>query len=162
MINVLFVCTGNICRSPTAEIVLRRYADQAGLQNKIYIDSAGTHNYHIGSCPDDRSQKAALRRGFDMSELTARQFNLGDFERFHYILPMDHDHFTSLKKIRPSLFAGYLGLFMEFSENYKNEEVPDPYYGSVQGFEKVLDMVEDASKGLLKSIFEQQIHKLTL
>lgn len=159
MIKVLFVCTGNICRSPTAEIVFRHHIVQAGLQNKIHIDSAGTHDYHIGDCPDVRTQKAALKRGFDMSKLKARQVNVDDFKRFHYILPMDRDHFVILKRICPSSYTGHMQLFMEFSKSYKGEDVPDPYYGNASGFEKVLDMVEDASLGLLKAILEESQHK---
>jgi protein-tyrosine phosphatase len=152
MTKVLFICTGNICRSPTAEIVFQHHVRQARLQDAVYIDSAGTHDYHTGEAPDGRTQQAALKRGFDMSKLVARQVDTDDFHKFDYILAMDHGHLAMLKHMRPNSFTGHLGLFMEFSEIYKNSEVPDPYYGNAQGFEKVLDMVEDASRGLLEVI----------
>lgn len=143
---------GNICRSPTAEAVFRAYVAKAGLEQNILIDSAGTHDYHIGESPDRRAQHAALRRGYDMSMLRGRQAGAGDFERFDYVLAMDHDNLTILQRLRPCNTKSHLGLFLEFAQHARAREVPDPYYGGAEGFERVLDMIEDASEGLLKHI----------
>jgi len=143
---------GNICRSPTAEAVFRAYAVKAGLEQNILIDSAGTHDYHIGEPPDRRAQHAALRRGYDMSMLRGRQVGAEDFERFDYVLAMDHDNLAILQRLRPRDTKSHLGLFLEFAQHTREREVPDPYYGGAEGFERVLDMIEDASEGLLKHI----------
>jgi protein-tyrosine phosphatase len=151
-IKVLFVCMGNICRSPTAEAVFRHYVEKAGLIDCIYIDSAGTHDYHIGDVPDSRTQRAAKQRGYDMSKLRGRQVEAGDFERFDYVLAMDGANLEILQRLRPRDARNYLGLFLEFAELHSEREVPDPYYGGADGFERVLDMAEDAASGLLKHI----------
>lgn len=152
MIKVLFVCMGNICRSPTAEGVFRRQVVAAGLSDMIVIDSAGTHDYHIGKPPDNRAQQAALKRGYDLSGLRGRQVALRDFQEFDYILAMDTDNLSYLQKNCPQQQQHKLNLLMEFSENFSQRKVPDPYYGGAQGFENVLDMVEDAATGLLQKI----------
>ena len=150
--RVLFVCMGNICRSPTAEAVFRHQVEQAGLAEQILIDSAGTHDYHIGDPPDARTQRAAKLRGYDMSQLRGRQVVAGDFYRFDYVLAMDEANLDLLKRLRPRDAQSHLGLFLEFAERHADKEVPDPYYGGADGFERVLDMVEDAAAGLLRQI----------
>ncbi|MBI2311329.1 MAG: low molecular weight phosphotyrosine protein phosphatase [Betaproteobacteria bacterium] len=152
MIRVLFVCMGNICRSPTAEAVFRRQVREAGLDTEIHIDSAGTHDYHIGDEPDARAQVAAGQRGYDMTGLRARKVGREDFATFHHILAMDAYNLSLLKRACPPEHAHKLGLFMDFSERFEENEVPDPYYGGNEGFERVLDMVEDAARGLLAHI----------
>ena len=151
-VKVLFVCMGNICRSPTAEAVFRHYVEKAGLVEHIHIDSAGTHDYHIGDAPDARTQRAAMQRGYDMSKLRGRQVVAGDFVRFDYVLAMDEANLDILKRLRPHDAQGHLGLFLEFAEYHKEREVLDPYFGGEEGFERVLDMVEDAANGLLQHI----------
>jgi protein-tyrosine phosphatase len=151
-ISVLFICMGNICRSPTAEVVFRHYVERAGVSDHFVIDSAGTHDYHIGDAPDLRSKGAAKQRGYDMSDLRGRQVDIADFTRFDYVLAMDEENLSILKRLRPQNIESYLGLFLEFAQNYEEKEVPDPYYGGSDGFEHVLDLVEDAAEGLLKHI----------
>lgn len=143
---------GNICRSPTAEAVFRTRVEEAGLVQHILIDSVGTHDYHIGKPPDTRTQRAALQRGYDMSMLRGRQVEVADFTRFEYMLAMDCDNLGILKRLCPEMDRGHLGLFLEYASRHDEREVPDPYYGGADGFERVLDMVEDASEGLLRHI----------
>ncbi len=150
--KVLFVCMGNICRSPTAEAVFRHYVEMEGLADVIHIDSAGTHDYHIGEPPDSRTQRAAMQRGYDMSALRGRQVEASDFVRFDYVLAMDEANLSILENLRPNDAKGHLGLFLEFAERYNAREVPDPYFGGADGFEHVLDLVEDAAYGLLRHI----------
>jgi protein-tyrosine phosphatase len=149
---VLLVCMGNICRSPTAEGVLRHKAEAAGLMHLLYIDSAGTHDYHVGSAPDARAQKAALGRGYDLSALRGRHVSDQDFERFDYILAMDRDNLNNLQKRCPEQYKHKVRLYLTFSSRFPNLNVPDPYYGGNKGFEQVLNMVEDAADGLLAEI----------
>jgi protein-tyrosine phosphatase len=149
-INILMVCLGNICRSPTAEAVLRSIAAQEAPELLIHIDSAGTADYHIGSPPDRRSQAAAHRRGYDMSALRARRVEPADFERFDLILAMDQANFAELQRSAPRAHRERVRLFLEFAPEAHTREVPDPYYGGPNGFEEVLDLVEAASRGLLK------------
>jgi protein-tyrosine phosphatase len=156
-VSVLFVCMGNICRSPTAEAVFRNYVGKAGLLERLRIDSAGTHDYHVGDAPDARAQQAAKRRGYDLSPLRGRQVEAQDFFRFDYVLAMDNQNLVLLERLRPGDAQSHLGLFLEFSESHDEWEVPDPYYGGTDGFERVLDMVEDASKGLLQHIRQQHL-----
>jgi len=154
--SVLFVCMGNICRSPTAHGVFRKLVEDAGLQNSIEVDSAGTHSYHVGHPPDERSQQTAIRRGLDMSDLRARKAKERDFDRFDLVLAMDRDNFSILQGYTSAESAGRLHLLMDFaSDQWRTREVPDPYYGGPNGFEQVFDMVEDASRGLLQHIRDQ-------
>lgn len=151
-INVLFVCMGNICRSPTAEGVFAAQVESKKLGHLIAVDSAGTHAYHIGEGPDARSQKTALKRGIDLSALKARRAISADFEKFDYVLAMDRDNYQGLEAICPPGLEYKLHLFLSFAPNLEHEEVPDPYYGGPMGFERVLDMIEAASEGLLQEI----------
>jgi protein-tyrosine phosphatase len=153
MIKVLFICMGNICRSPTAEVVFRHQAKIAGLEKAILVDSAGTHDYHTGESPDGRAQKLAEQHGYDMKGLRARQFNAEDFNTFHYILSMDKHNLAILNYVCPPQHKYKLGMLMEYSRKFSEyEEVPDPYFGGHQGFERVLKMIEDAGEGLLHKI----------
>ncbi len=157
-ISVVFVCMGNICRSPTAEVVFRQYVERAGLENQIVIDSAGTHDYHIGALPDSRTQRAAQQRGFDMTDLRGRQVQAEDFSRFDYVLAMDKANLSILNQLMPQGSTTQAQLFLEFAHHHVEREVPDPYYGGEDGFERVLDMVEDAAAGLLQYI--RETHRL--
>jgi protein-tyrosine phosphatase len=150
-ISVLFVCMGNICRSPTAEGVFRHQVAKAGLDEQIVVDSAGTHAYHVGSPPDRRAKAAAERRGISLGELRARRVSDADFERFDYIIAMDEDNVAHLKDEAPLEHHSKVQLFLEFSSG-RQVEVPDPYYGGAAGFERVLDLVEEASQGLLETL----------
>ena len=152
MVKVLFVCMGNICRSPTAEGVFRHLVNQAGLTDQIHIDSAGTHAYHVGEPPDNRAQAAALQRSIDLSPQRARKVHSGDFEQFDYVLAMDNSNYAELQYISESHQQDKLSLFLDFAVNPDTHEVPDPYYGGDRGFEHVLDLVENASQGLLADI----------
>lgn len=149
--SVLFVCMGNICRSPTAEGVFRHYVAKAGLSERIVVESAGTHAYHVGSPPDRRAHAAAERRGISLVDIRARRVSDDDFERFDYIIAMDEDNVEHLKDQSPLEHHSKVRLFLEFSSSGQRE-VPDPYYGGAAGFERVLDLVEDASRGLLKTL----------
>ena len=152
MVRVLFVCMGNICRSPTAEGVFRHLVTNAGLAQHIYIDSAGTHAYHIGNPPDLRSQAAALKRHIDLSSQRARKVCTDDFSNFDYVLAMDNSNLEELHVICPADAKTKPNLFLHFSQQSREREVPDPYYGGDHGFEHVLDLIEDASQGLLIAI----------
>ena len=168
-VSVLFVCLGNICRSPTAHGVFQQLVDRHHLQHAIAVDSAGTGDWHIGRAPDKRSTATAAQRGYDLSVLRARQVSAEDFTRFDYILAMDAQNLRDLQSMRPANFSGELDLFLRYREGRYREgrygdsvlnEVPDPYYGESDGFEQVLDLVEDAAQGLLRAIAQQ--HQLPL
>lgn len=148
--SILFVCMGNICRSPTAEGVFRKRAQDAGLAGAVFIDSAGTHAYHIGSPPDPRSQEYAEKRGYDLSEQRARKVTASDFVKFDYVLAMDQDNLALLEAACPQQYRHKLGLFMQYAKNSDSDVVPDPYYGGGTGFDRVLDYIEDASDGLIE------------
>ena len=147
---------GNICRSPVAEGVFRHCVEKAGLAERILVDSAGTHDYHVGKPPDTRMQRAALKRGYDLSKLRGRQVTQSDFTQFDYVLAMDKANLAILHRLAPPNTATQPKLFLEYAHQHKQREVPDPYYGGADGFEQVLDMVADAAQGLLEHI---QMHK---
>ncbi|MGQ0578024.1 MAG: low molecular weight protein-tyrosine-phosphatase [Betaproteobacteria bacterium] len=153
--RVLFVCMGNICRSPTAEAVFRHVVVASGLEQKILVDSAGTHGYHLGHPPDLRTQLAAAHRGYNLVNLRARQVREQDFVDFDYIVAMDRDNLSDLRRLAPAEHHRKLSLFMEYSGAWRGEEVPDPYYGGAQDFKLVLDMAENAAAGLLQHIKEK-------
>lgn len=148
-VKVLIVCTGNICRSPTAEGVLRDAAAKRGLGDRIEVRSAGTHDYHVGEGPDPRSVRHARKRGYDLSALRASQVSGEDFLTFDYILAMDEGHLRILRSMEPAGARASLNLFLDASSRWPGEDVPDPYYGGPDGFERVIDMVEDAAEGWL-------------
>lgn len=154
--RVLFVCMGNICRSPTVEAVFRRLVELRKLSREIMIDSAGTHDYHVGDPPDRRATATAARQGYDLSVLRGRQVSDEDFRKFDYILAMDMDNMMLLQKQCPPEYRSKLGLFMTFAKRHSEREVPDPYYGGAQGFETVLRMAEDAAEGLLEDICKRR------
>lgn len=149
MVKVLFVCLGNICRSPTADGIFRELVKREKLDQGLLVDSAGTGNWHVGKAPDARTIAAAKQRGYDLSVLRARQVTKSDFDEFDYILAMDNSNLRDLQAMKPAHFSGHLGLFLEFGSSKQYREVPDPYYGGSEGFELVLDLVEDAAQGLL-------------
>jgi low molecular weight protein-tyrosine phosphatase len=153
MVKVLFVCMGNICRSPTAEGVFRYMVEQLKVEHEIVIDSAGTHAYHVGNQPDQRAQEAALRRNIDLSSQRARRVSSDDFTEFDFVIAMDESNKDDLLSICPSGYEQRVHLFLDFAE-CDESEVPDPYYGQGRGFEIVLNLVEEASDGLLKHIRE--------
>lgn len=152
MVRVLFVCLGNICRSPTAEGVFRKQVTEAELTDRIEIDSAGTHAYHVDTPPDARAQQAARRRGIDLSGLRGRQATARDIEQFDYVLAMDRENHENLLEICPDGLEHKIRLFMEFAPARPEQEVPDPYFGGPGGFDRVLDMIEAAAAGLLEDI----------
>jgi protein-tyrosine phosphatase len=146
---VLMVCMGNICRSPTAEGVLRHKLGEAGLADIVEVDSAGTHAYHVGDPPDARSARHAKRRGYDLSALRARKVADTDFEDFDLILVMDWDNLAALEEQCPAAHRAKLRRLTEFASRAASEVVPDPYYSGADGFETVLDLVEDACEGVV-------------
>jgi len=152
VVKVLFVCMGNICRSPTAEGVFRKLVRERGLDKVIEIDSAGTHGYHVGRPPDARAQEAARQRGVDLGALQGRQVTRDDFERFDYILAMDNENIESLLEICPMTHRPKLRLLLDYAPHRTERQVPDPYFGGAAGFERVLDLIEDAAEGLLDDI----------
>ncbi|WP_456378666.1 low molecular weight protein-tyrosine-phosphatase [Thiolapillus sp.] len=156
-IGVLFVCMGNICRSPTAHGVFRQLVQDAGLEQRIEIDSAGTHAYHVGSLPDHRAQATAVSRNIDLADLRGRQVEMEDFHRFDYILAMDNDNLGVLSDLCPVGLEEKLRLFMDFAPDYGMREVPDPYYGGDRGFDQVFDMIEEASRGLMEEIRQRHL-----
>ncbi len=151
-VSVLVVCTGNICRSPTGEGVLRRLAEQRGLADRIAVRSAGTHDYHVGEAPDSRTVKHARTRGYDLSSQRAMQVSKAHFQEYDYILAMDRGHLRILKGLAPPGGRARLGMFLEASARWKGQDVPDPYYGGAEGFDLVLDMVEEAAARWLDRI----------
>jgi protein-tyrosine phosphatase len=153
--RVLFVCLGNICRSPTAEGVLRGIAAREFAGVPLYVDSAGTADYHSGDPPDRRTVAAARRRGYDLSSLRARRVAPADFENFDYILAMDRANLAELEQVGQGIIGGRLGLFLEFAPELRIDEVPDPYYGGTEDFERVLDLCEAGARALLRRLAGQ-------
>jgi len=151
-VRVLFVCLGNICRSPTAHGVMEGLAASGDHGLRIEVDSAGTGAWHIGHPPDDRSQAAARQRGLDLSAQRARRVELEDFHRFHLILAMDEQNLADLEEMRPSDATAELALLLSYAEGVDLRSVPDPYYGGANGFEQVLDLVEQGCAGLLEEL----------
>lgn len=152
MVKVLFVCLGNICRSPLADGAFRRLVDERGLGHLIEVDSAGTGDYHIGAPPDARAQAEALKRGIDIGALRARQVHVDDFHDFDYVLAMDRSNHAALDRLRSDDAPARLELFLRYAPETGLDEVPDPYFGGAQGFARVFDMIEAAAAGLLDDI----------
>lgn len=150
--RVLLVCMGNICRSPTAEGVLRKYIKNNGLGDKVEVDSAGTHGYHVGEAPDSRTQRAASARGYNLTQVRARKVARQDLDYFDLILAMDKSNLDNLWRMATPEQKERIKLFMDYAKNFDDDEVPDPYYGLGHGFDLVLDMVEDAAEGLIEEI----------
>lgn len=161
MINVLFVCLGNICRSPTAHGVFEHLVQSRGLAEVIHVESAGTGNWHVGHAPDERSMAVALKRGIDLSHLRAEHVNRQTaFKRFHYVLAMDKQNLLDLQTMVAKDYAGELALFLSYDEQSLVQEVPDPYYGEGDGFELVLDLIESASQKLLDHILKHHLQTI--
>lgn len=154
--HVLMVCLGNICRSPTAQGVLEEKVRQRDLEHLIVVDSAGTSGWHIDEPPDPRSCRAALTRGYDLRHQRGRQVTVADFHKFDYVLGMDRQNLAALKSLCPADYSGHLGLFLEFGRQKSYQEVPDPYHGGSEGFELVLDLIEDAAGELLERILAER------
>ena len=159
-VKILFVCMGNICRSPLAEGVFRKAAEQADVINHIQIDSAGTHAYHVGELPDPRSMSIATAYDIDLSYQRARRVADTDFEHFDYILAMDQDNYRHLYDNSPEPFRSRIQLFLNFAPHLGLQDVPDPYYGGSFGFERVLDLVTEASEGLLEKLLQNELSNL--
>lgn len=157
-VKVLFVCLGNICRSPTAHGLFQDKVNQSGLEKAIHVDSAGTGDWHVGHAPDRRAQDTALDRGYNISHLRARAVAAADFTEFDYILGMDRDNVRNLQALCPSDYRGTLGLFLEVAGVGHGVDVPDPYYGGQQHFDQVIQLVEAGATGLLELI--QRQHEL--
>ena len=156
-IAVCFVCLGNICRSPSAEAVMLHQVAQAKLADRIVVDSAGTGDWHIGQPPDERAQRAAKRRGYDLSSLRGRQIAADDFARFDLLIAMDDANAAALAQICPPEHRDKIRLLMEFATRDDSRVVVDPYFGGDEGFERVLDQCEDACEGLLKALRTQLV-----
>lgn len=150
--SILFVCLGNICRSPVAEGVFRQKIEDAGLVEDVMVDSAGTAPWHVGKSPDSRMVRAAMTRGYDLTPLRARQAIASDFEKFDHIIAMDKENHANLQAISPVNPHAHLSLFLDYAEGVAETEVPDPYFGGTEGFYHVIDLVENASDGLIKTL----------
>ncbi len=157
--KVLFVCMGNICRSPTAEAVFRAKVKDAGIERHVAIDSAGTHGFHQGEAPDVRAQRAGKKRGYDLEPLRARQITKDDFVAFDLILAMDWENHAHLQQIAPRQYHHKIKLMMSFATEHESAVVPDPYYGGPDGFEVVLDYVEDAATNLIDFVRRRMAQK---
>ncbi|MEZ5572313.1 MAG: low molecular weight protein-tyrosine-phosphatase [Halioglobus sp.] len=155
-IRVLFVCLGNICRSPTVEGVFTAFVKQQGMAGEIEIDSCGTSDWHVGSPPDARAIRAAASRGYTIAQLRARQIRISDFDECDFILAMDRDNLLELKTVCPPHYQGYMGLFLQIAPDLGRDELPDPYYGNEHAFEQVLDLAEAASEKLLALVLRRR------
>jgi len=155
-IDVLFVCMGNICRSPTAEGVFRHLVESKGLEDLFHIDSSGTIGYHEGEPPDRRAQQEAQRRGMDISGQRSRPLSTRDYQQFDYIIAMDEDNLADIEARMPNDFSGKIAMLMDFGGAHAGEPVPDPYYGGKRGFEHVFDLVEEGCEGLLRYIAQKE------
>ncbi|WP_227814645.1 low molecular weight protein-tyrosine-phosphatase [Nitrogeniibacter aestuarii] len=155
--RILFVCTGNICRSPTAEAVARHWLRMVGLDGEVQVDSAGIGGYHVGEAPDARSQQFASKRGYDMSKLRARKITADDYAKFDLILAMDQGHYQHMKRKCPDHLSHKLKMFLEYATNVDGREVPDPYYGGLSGFDHVLDLCEAGVHGIIDSLREELV-----
>jgi protein-tyrosine phosphatase len=151
-LRLLFVCLGNICRSPTAEVIVRERLDGLGLDPVVELDSAGTGSWHIGKAPDARTRSAGAQRGYNMDGLRARQVVPEDFQHFDYVLAMDQANLADLAMMRPRDARAELRLFLDFHPQHQQRDVPDPYYGGEQGFADVLDLVEEGAEGLIQHL----------
>lgn len=151
-VNVMFVCLGNICRSPTAQGVFQKLVDAEGLTDRVIVDSCGTAAFNVGKQPDPRAQAAALQRGLDISGYIARQINDDDYNWSHYIIAMDRSNFTNVKTFAPKDYSGEISMFMKYSPNPGLGIIPDPYYEDAERFDAVFKMIEDAARGLLNHI----------
>jgi protein-tyrosine phosphatase len=156
-IKVLFVCMGNICRSPTAEGVFTKLIAEKHLASRFTVDSAGTHAYHVGNPPDARAQQSALKRGVELQHLRARKVHSSDFEYYDYVLAMDGENYSILISDCPDEYKDKVKYFLDYAPHLGIREVPDPYYGEKFGFEQVLDMVEDASLGFLETLQKTEL-----
>jgi protein-tyrosine phosphatase len=152
MVKVLFVCMGNICRSPMAHGIFESRINDAGIGHLVQVDSAGTHAYHVGSPPDERAQRTAMARGIDLSRQRARLLEPEDFESFDFVLVMDEDNLEYALRICPPQYTERVRLLLDFAEGLHDREVPDPYYGGQAGFERVIHMVENAVEGLVEEL----------
>ena len=152
MRSILFVCTANICRSPTAEAVFRRYLGRKGAESQFEVDSAGTHDYHVGKPPFPAAVEVAKKRGYDLTGCISRRVQQGDFEHFDLILAMDKSNVAALRTIAPTRHKQKIELLLDYSEKYHGQEVPDPYGGDVKDFERTLDMIEDGCRGLVRLV----------
>lgn len=155
VINILFVCTGNICRSPTAHAVMKKLVTEQQLADRIFVDSAGVSGYHVGQRPDPRSQSVAKTRGYDLSTLRARKVSEKDFEQFHYLIAMDRGHLAHLTQQTAKATEARFSLLMHFAPVLGKDDVVDPYYGPSNGFERVLDDIEAGCQGLLEFLRRQ-------
>lgn len=157
-VSVLFVCLGNICRSPTAHAVFRQLVIEQNMQSLIEIDSAGTGAWHVGNPPDKRATQVAQGKGIQMRDLRARQVDFGDFYQYDYLLAMDHSNYTNLYEMALPEHREKIHMFLSFSDEFAETEVPDPYYGGAEGFDHVFNLIGSASKGLLTHIKEQHFN----
>ncbi len=156
--SILFVCLGNICRSPTAEAVFQSRLKAVGLANQIQVDSAGTGDWHVGAAPDTRAQAAGLARGYDLSHLRARQVSQEDFFQHRWIIAMDQNNLRDLIQLAPAVHTAQLNLLLDYSSlSLVDKNVPDPYYGKIADFDRMLDLIEDACQGLLVHIHREII-----
>lgn len=157
--KILIVCMGNICRSPTAEAVFRTKVREAGLEKHVIVDSAGTHGFHAGEAPDTRATRAAKKRGYDMESLVARQLTKEDFAHFDLVLAMDWENHAMLQQLAPRQYHHKIKLLMSFATEHESAVIPDPYYGGADGFETVLDYVEDACINLVDFVRRRMAQK---